>query len=222
MIAQDPADSLQHYPVAMSKFGLNPFGENRFRIVLASTRRSLVFGQWNGAGTPRARFCLTYPHIGPEWILEEWVDAFKFTGCTPAMWNNDSNMNILGPYPHRGEYVMCGDTSFNPADMNIEKLITLVHAADRYTWAEKLRACRDVAERDELGRASMCRDIILDALPSFGHAPFVAYGGHGGTAKTSPVLRSANELGLPVPQGLPGQVTTGGSMIIPKRKRKAA
>src|SRR5579863_5874063 len=87
MTALDPANSLQHFPMAMARFGLNPFGENRFRIVLASTRRSLVFGKWNESGTERAKYCLTYPEIGPNWILEEWLDAFAFTGVTPTQWN---------------------------------------------------------------------------------------------------------------------------------------
>ncbi len=233
MIALDPSDSLQHYPLSMTKFGLNPFGENRFRVVLAHTRRSLVCGSWNGAGALRAKYCLTYPQIAlrkdadgtvvPQWILEEWLDAFSFTGVTAEQWGSDSQLNILGPYPHRGEYVMIGNDAFNPADTNIEKLITLVHASDRYTWAEKLTACRNQATKEEIERSCLRDAIIRDAFPAFGHAPFSQLStGRGGAAKTSPVLRSANELGLPVPQGVPGQATTGGGMIIPKKKRRAA
>jgi hypothetical protein len=126
----------------------------------------------------------------------------------------------LGPYPDRGDYQMCGNTGFNPADMNIEKLISLVHAADKYSWAEKLAACRNVATKDEIDRKHLREAIIRDALPAFGHAPFSQVStGRGGSAKTSPVLRSANELGLPVPEGIPGQVTSG-TMV--KKKRKAA
>ncbi len=225
MIALDPSDSLKHYPISMIRFGSNPFGENRFRLILAASRRNLVYGQWNGAGMARAKWVQTYPQYsaGNGYVLEEWLGAFSFTGVTAEQWGSDSQLNILGPYPHRGEYVMIGNDAFNPADTNIEKLITLVHASDRYTWAEKLAACRNQATKEEIERSCLRDAIIRDAFPAFGHAPFSQLStGRGGAAKTSPVLRSANELGLPVPEGIPGQATTGGGMIIPKKKRRAA
>ncbi len=222
MISADPANSLQFYPMNMSRFGSNPFGENRFRIVLAASRRSLVQGQWNGTGIPRAKWCQTYPQFsaGETYILEEWVDAFTFTGMMPSEWAARDGQ-WLGPYPHRGEYVMCGNTGFDPAQTNIEKLISLVHAADKYSWSEKLVACRNEAAKEELKRRWLRESIIRDALPAFGHAPFVGHGGRGGMGKTSPVMRSAEELGLPIPEGIPGQATTGGGMIV-KKKRRAA
>jgi hypothetical protein len=217
MTALDPSDSLQHYPLAMAKFGLNPFGENRFRIVLASTRKALVCGQWNGAGMPRGKYCSIYPHLGQNWILEEWMDAFNFAGPS-VMWDD-----ILGPYPTRGEYVMCGNSSFDPEQTNIEKLISMVHASDKYSWAEKLAACRQSNDLVEREKKNLREAIILDCLPAFGHAPFSQLStGRGGAGKSSPVLRSANELGLPVPQGVPGQATTGGGMIVKKKRRKRA
>ncbi len=225
MTALDPSDSLKHYPISMTRFGSNPHGENRFRLILAASRRNLVYGQWNGAGMPRAKWVQTYPQYsaGNGYVLEEWLDAFSFTGVTAEQWGADSQLNILGPYPHRGEYVMIGNDAFNPADTNIEKLITLVHASDRYSWAEKLAACRNQATKEEIERSCLRDAIIRDAFPAFGHAPFSQLStGRGGAAKTSPVIRSANELGLPVPQGIPGQATTGGGMIVPKKKRRAA
>ncbi len=222
MIALDPAESIQMYPMSMARFGLTPYGENRFRVILASSRRHLVCGQINLAGAKRAMWVRTYPDIpGQPFILEEWVDAFTFTGCTRDQWAYGDGQ-FLGPYPYRGEYQMCGSSGFKPEEVNIEKLIRYVHAADNYSWTEKLYACRKKAEADEAATANEVRAIIQDSFPAFGHAPFMGYGGHGGSTKTSPVLRSANELGLPVPQGIPGQVTTGGSMIVPKRKRRRA
>ena len=218
MVAIDPSGSLKHFPIPMQRFGLNSFGENLYRIVLASSRRNLVFGRWNGTGTGRAKWVQTYPQIGNEWILEKWLDAFTFAG-PPSAWDD-----ILGPYPTRGEYQMCGNTSFEPEHTNVEKLISLITAGDRHSWAEKLAACRKQAENLEREKSELRKAIILDALPAFGHAPFSQPStGRGGAVKTSPVLRSANELGLPVPHGTPGEVTTGGSMIVPKkRKRRVA
>jgi len=210
MTALDPSDSLQHYPMPMARFGLNPYGENRFRLVLAASRRALVYGQWNGAGAPRAKWCPLYPHVQNGWVLEEWQSAFQFAGCTAEQWNRDPNLTILGPYPERGEYVMIGNDGFNPADLDIDKLIKLVHAADNYSWHEKLNACKKSQEMREKEQHSQSEAIILDALPAFGHAPFSQVStGRGGEGKTSPVRKSANELGLKVPQGVPGKVTGG-------------
>lgn len=218
MTAADPAGCLQHYPLPMERFGLNPFGENLYRLVLGSTRRSLVFGKWNESGAPRARYCQTYPQIpAGEWILEKWLSAFDFTGVTAARWNLDPELNALGPYPSRGEYQMIGNTGFNPMDLGtsgIEKLISLVTAGDRHSWAEKLAACRNAADQLEAEKKSLREAIIRDALPAFGHAAFSQLStGSGGMGKSSPVLRSANDLGLPVPCGTPGQASTGGASI---------
>lgn len=205
----------------MQRFGTNPFGENRYRLVLASSRRHICHGRWNEAGLARAKWVPTYAHLPSEdYVLEEWLSAFQYTGMTPSQWNADPAMLSLGPYPHRGEYTMIGQSGFNPAQVNVEKLIQLVHGADRFSWSEKLNACRSAAEKVEADTKALRESIIRDALPAFGHAAFSAYGGGGGEKK-SPVIRSANELGLPITQGVPGQVTTGGP-IVRKKKRKAA
>lgn len=220
----DERESLKLYPMPMSRFGKNPYGENLYRIVLASSRKSLVFGKWNEAGTPRAKYCATYPQIpAEEWILEKWLSAFEFAGVTLQQWNDDPGLLSLGPYPSSGTYQMCGNTGFHPEQVNIEKLIQLVDAGSKYSWAEKLTACRNQATKEEIERSCLRDAIIRDALPAFGHAPFSQVStGRGGAGKTSPVLRSANELGLPVPQGIPGQATTGGAMVRKRKQRKAA
>lgn len=223
MLATDPAGALQHYPQSMARFGANPYGENLYRIVLASTRRHLCYGKWNEAGANRAKWVLSHPHLGGTWILEKWIDAFSFSGVTAAQWNADFDLTSAGPYPARGEYQMCGNTSFDPAQTNIEKLISLIEAGSKHSWAERLAACRDSAAKIEAANSADCKAIILDAYPAFGHAAFSQLStGRGGAGKTSPIRYSANELGLPVPHGKPGQVTAGGSMMVPKRKRRKA
>ena len=211
----DPG-TLQHYPMDMRRFGLNPFGENRFRIVRASSRRFLIVG-------PTVQWSLLYPHIGERWILEEWQDAFTFSGVTSAGWDANPDLKILGPYPSRGDYQMCGNTSFDPAQTDIEKLIRYVHAGDRYSWAQKLAACHVAAEKDKADRKSLCRDIVMDALPSFALAPGVGYGGSFGLPKSSPVRITAQQTGLPIPKQRRGQVTSSammGGRWLPKKKVK--
>ena len=216
-------ECLQHYPMPMARFGLTPFGENRFRLVLNKSVRWVIYGDWDGSGVKRAKWVRKYSDDFGPWILEEWRDCFTLTGgMTAEQWNTGPEVNT-GPYPSRGGYEMVGGSGVDPAHTNIEKLIAMVHAADKYSWNEKLVACQNQATKEEIERKHLRESIIRDAFPAFGHAPFSQLStGRGGAAKTSPVLRSANELGLPVPQGIPGQATTGGGMVISKRKRRKA
>src|SRR4249920_2040494 len=94
----DPKSSLRFWPLEkMSRFGQNPFGENKWRIVWAPSRRSLV----HGAGM-KPQWIVTHQHAGNAWILEKWLSAYEFTKCTAEVWN--MSLTLLGPYPSRGEY----------------------------------------------------------------------------------------------------------------------
>lgn len=220
MIATDFSNCLKHYPLPMSRFGLNPFGENRFRLVLAQSRMFIVQGQWRGAGLPKAQWCKLYPQIPMGlYVLEEWHDAFSVTGTTEDLWNRGDGQ-YLGPYPSRGDYLQLGDIGFNPAEFNIEKLITLVHASDKYSWNEKLVACKNAATKAEIENRCERDAIIRDCFPAFGHAPFSQLStGGGGAGKSSPVHRSANEMGTPMPIAKPGKATTRGATV-KQRKMK--
>lgn len=225
MIAADPAGCLAHYPMPMSRFGLNPFGENKFRIVRASTRRHIVFGQWNQAGTPRAKYVLTYPHLGEGWILEEWQTAYAFTGMTAERWNSDPQCTLMGPYPYRGEYSLVGGITIDPENTNIERLIQLVHAGDKYSFAEKLTACKIASEKTEAEKAALCKDIIRDALPSFGTADIIGYGGRR-SGKAKPEIkysaRDLRRMGINTlkPRNAEGVTTGGAQVIVPKHIRR--
>lgn len=221
----DPKTSIQIFPMSMGRFGLNPWGEPMYRIVLAESRCFLVNGKKRGDGAIRAQWMPLYPHIVDEfgrpegqWIIEKWLDAFTFTGMTPTRWNRDKDMLSLGPYPSRGEYAMCGNTQFRPADTNIEKLIAMVNAGSKYSWAEKLNACRTKANGDQKVKDILCQDIIRDALPFHGTEPLAGYGGGRGT-KTAPILKSANELHLPRPTNTT-QVNGGPRMMTPRQARR--
>jgi hypothetical protein len=221
----DPKTSVQLYPMPMGRFGMNPWQEPMYRIVLAESRRFLVHGKKFGVGASRAAWMPLYPHIANEigqntgvWVLEKWIDAFAFTRMTAAEWNRDPDMLATGPYPSRGEYVMIGNLPIKPADTNIEKLIGMVNAGTKYSWAEKLAACRLRSDSEEAGKKSLMTDIIRDALPVAGTEPLVGYGGHRGT-KTAPILKSANELHLPRPTNIT-QANGGARMFTPAQARR--
>jgi hypothetical protein len=184
----------------MARFGKNGYGDNLYRIVLAESRRMLIVGgiaQW-GPCYPQAKDW--FRDYGTQWVLEKWVSAFRFTGMTASQWNRDSNNLILGPYPDRGEYIMCGNLPILPEVTNIDKLIAMVDAGSSYSWSEKLEACKKKQEYADAMAKSTREAIIRECLPTFGTTPMVGHGGARGT-KTSPILRSANELGLPLGGG---------------------
>lgn len=214
----DPKADLQHHPMPCRRFGVNPWGENLYRIVLTDSRRYLVCGKWNDSGTSRARWMPLYPHMLAQYVLEKWQDAFTFTGMTAEKWNVDPNCTLLGPYPSRGEYRMIGNTGIRPADTNIEKLIALVQAGANSSWAEKLQACRKQAEYAEAEAKRLRMDIIVDALPYKGTEALIGFNGGRGT-KTAPILKSANELRLPRPTNQT-QVNGGARMMTPRQAKR--
>jgi hypothetical protein len=84
-----------------------------------------------------------------------------------------------------------------PSEANLEKLISWIEEGRKRSFSENREACQadwDAEQRD----ISLKSDaIIRNALPSFGIAPMVGRGGGRGT-KTRPILKTAQELGLPV------------------------
>lgn len=190
----DPKASLRHWPAPMARFGKNPYGENLYRIVFAPSRRMIAYGTW-ADGSRKARYIPKYPEIGDQWILERWMTPYEYTGRTPEQWKQ--TLTVLGPYPDRGEYEVshvfeaCG-----PTDANLTKLISWIEEGRKRSWWENRTACQADSEADEKERKNLREAIIRDSLPAFGTAPLSGYGGGRGT-KTAPILKSAEELGLP-------------------------
>lgn len=207
--AYDPLRDLRHWPTPMSKYGKNPYGDNLFRLVWAPSARYLIYGTWPD-GSTKASWNRKYPQAGDNWVLDKWLSAYEFAKCTPEVWNE--TMTILGPYPDRGEYDLAHVFDMvNPDDSNLEKLIIWINEGKNRSFFENRVACQANADAEELDRKRLRLDIIRDSLPAFGAAPMVGHGGGRGT-KTAPILKSAEELGLP---------TGGGqSRVMPTRKQE--
>jgi len=193
MLTYDPVSDLRHYPIAMSRFGLNPQGAPLYRIVFSPSRRYLVVGDV-------AEWRVLHKNLGPVWIMERWLPAELFAKCTRDEWIRD--MLVLGPWPESGEYELCHvfDTA-PPADASIETLITWIEAGRNIPFRDTLQFQREDAKRELLSTRAKAEDMIRNLLPSFGVNPMVGFKGGRGT-KTAPLLRSAEELGLPTRPGL--------------------
>lgn len=179
----------------MARFGQNPFGENKWRIIHAPSRRSLVHGYGQ-----KPRWLPTYPQAGTCWVLEKWLSAYDFTKCTAETWNQ--SLTLLGPYPSRGEYELAHTfTDLLPSDVNLEKLISMIEAGrERHSAYENSVSLRNDAEKEEREAKNYREAVIRNALPAFGAAAMSGPGGGRGT-KTFDLRLTAEQAGLPVGKG---------------------
>lgn len=193
-LTYDPVADLRHYPVPLARFGRNPYGANLYRIVFAPSRRHLVCGRWPD-GSDHAAYVGRYGALGEKWVMEKWLSAAEYAGPQDR-WDL-----VLGPYPARGEYELCHVFDGILVDeLSLEKLIGMIEAGRRTRFAEKVTAHRRDAEREKKAIRDQQEAMIRNRLPAFGVAPLVGYGGRRGS-KTVPILRTAEELGLPASAG---------------------
>lgn len=197
-LTYDPHSSMQHWPTPMLRFGVNPYGDPLYRIVLSSSRMNLAIDD-DGV----AVWIPTYTFMDKQgrpiamWVMERWLSAWDFCQMTPRKWNE--TMLILGPYPERGEYQHCHSfETCTPTDANLEKLISWIEEGKTRPFAEHLKANKGQYENEEKAKRAKMNDIILDKWSSYGCAPFVGGAGVKRGTKTRPILKTANELGLPI------------------------
>ena len=213
MLNYDPVASLQHYPISggMSRFGLSPFKTPLYRVVFAPSRRYLVVSESDG--THDARWPKKYRGLITEtltdgrekthsnvWIMERWLAAEEFHKFGRADW--DLNCLSLGPWPEKGEYELCYVFyPAPPADVSIEYRIKLIEASRKVPFRDTLNYQRDDSEKNLKSTRATAEDMIRNRLPAFGTQPMIGRGGGRGT-KTAPILRTAQELGLPSNAGM--------------------
>jgi hypothetical protein len=191
MLSYDPVTAIRHFPMAMGRFGTNPYNETLYRIVWAPSRRYLVYGEWPD-GSVCARWQIKEKQAGDHWILEKWQSAEEYAG-RPEWWDV-----TLGPWPERGEYgLMHIFFESLPTEGQVEKLITWSR------WGREHVSFREIRnfERDQLAKEKKYKTettdmIIRNRLPAFGCRPFAgAYVSRG--EKTKRLLHFAEDLGLP-------------------------
>lgn len=208
MLDYDPVTNLKLYPMPMSRFGQNPYGENLYRIVLGRSRCSL---NTNGDGSFSWKPTYT-PADDDTWILERWIPVEEFTGgMTREKWDRGFLSDQLGPYPDRGEYVRCEiQLACSPTEANLEKLIGWIEESRKRQMSasgpsENHNALRAAYKAETADNRRVARDIIDNAFSAYLDRAFVSTSASPLAAKrgtkTRPLLHSAQELGLPVRAG---------------------
>lgn len=200
---QQMQSNVQQYPlVPMEKYGQNPYGDNIWRIILASSRRFIVAGLW-GAGATAGQTCASEEPLYPSlfsattdnWILEKWISAMEFAGCSPEVW--EWRYQSQGPYPERGDYVLshvfetCG-----PSDANLDKLISWINEGKKRSFQEIRNGIQDSLDYEKKEASRIGFDREYDKLSA--HLDYAMVGPYAtrGT-KTAPCRLSAAQAGLP-------------------------
>lgn len=191
----------------MKRYGLNPYGENLYRIVFAPTVMRLVGGVWpDNAAEYRLR--PKYRELGNVWVLEKWISALKDSGMTEETYNlmftePGTGLLLNGPYPKRGVYQHVHTfESVQPGDCNLEWLIGIINKAE-YNDPQKVKEAVEAhylkKEKDD---DAVQFDRLKEALPAFG-ARAANIGGHVHSQKARDLTRRADRIRQPNGQPMP-------------------
>lgn len=195
----DAAPLIQHYPLPMRRFGVNAFGEPRYRIVLATSVTQLVGGQWpDGSRGYRWSVPLSYRDKG--WILESWDNCRMSPREWESMIEPFSGWPVRGPYPTRGEYYLSWEFARGGiSSSDVERIIGAIEKGRGRSFQEiRQNMLKEYAD-EEKQQKNAASDEVRDACTAFGVRPISSARVSRGT-KTHPELRTAQELGLPIPR----------------------
>jgi hypothetical protein len=174
----DPKSSLIHYSHPMSRYGLNPYGSNLYRIVLNGSRRNMLGGTDGVTGVAGYHWAVTYDRIPlNSWILEKWLSPSEFTDLSKEQWNLEyrdpaTGLLLLGPFPDRGDYQLI--ISIAPEDIvdfNIEKLIQWQQMGREHTDQERKSALLAEYAKEEQAKDVILEGTLREKLPAFGVRP---------------------------------------------------
>jgi hypothetical protein len=196
----DAAPQIQHYPMPMKRFGMNPYGEPRYRIVLAPSVTQLVGGQWPD-GSRGYRWSVPLSYRDKNWILESWDNCRMTQHEWDSMVEPFSGWPVRGPYPTRGEYYLSWEfeRGLGIWVSDVERIIGAIEKGRGRSFQEIRQSMMQEYQQEEKDSQRAARDEVRDACTAFGVAPISSSRVSRGT-KTAPELRSAQELGLPLPR----------------------
>jgi hypothetical protein len=174
----DPKTSLIHYSHPMSRYGLNPYGDPMYRIVLNGSRRNMLGGIDGKTGVVGYHWAVTYDRIPMNsWILEKWLSPSEFTDLSKEQWDLEyrdpvTGLLLLGPFPDRGDYQLV--ISIAPEDIvdfNIEKLIQWQQMGRDHTLGERIDALARQYAAEEKAKDEILEGTLREKLPAFGVRP---------------------------------------------------
>jgi hypothetical protein len=172
----------QHWPTPMSRFGLNPHGDNLWRIVFAPSVKRMVGGLWPD-GAVEYRLRPKYRDLGPVWVLEKWISAIEDSHMTESRYNLNyldvsTGLLLCGPYPHKGVYQHTHTFDpVAPGDCNLEFLIGAITKA-KYNDPVKVKEAVEEHYQKQQAEADANHMLaIKESYPAFGLRP-TNFAGH--------------------------------------------
>lgn len=180
------------------RYGTNPFGEPRYRLVWAPSRLERSGGEWTDWEGGRAlrrvvamRRVLKYP--GEIcWLIERWAPASSYGA--PEQWYRPAaaggtvlpcGIAALGDYPHRGDYEDIGARMYwYPTERHVtlaidacERGLSSAPASPAARARRRTLAAEQEQQRRDADFDQLAADLFDDAAPAFHGAPMVGYGG---------------------------------------------
>lgn len=168
--------TLQTYPtIPMKRFGTNLYEEPLYRIVWSDSRTDLIGGRWPD-GACEYRESPRYAGLH-AWVLEKWMSSVEYAG-TPqeyhaAQWDADSGLLTCGPYPSRGEYVLCHVFVGQPSNRAVEKQIYGLKVSRDLTPGQRKQGIMDPLEKQERERNERFDQIFDQSMGPFSTADAV-------------------------------------------------
>lgn len=195
----DPVTSLQHYPVPMARFGQNVWGENLYRIVLASSRRHLVGGMWPD-GEVAYHWLPTYKGLSANcWVLERWQMPLTSKAAWDQMVEPISGWLINGPYPARGEYYHAWTFDKGVDSDNLDAIVGACERGKNYSFQDIADVNYREYKHQDAETHNNTYAEIRDAFTAFGGRAFSSARVARGIKTREPVV-TAEGAGLPIPR----------------------
>lgn len=167
-----------------------------------------------------------YRNIRAKWIVEKWISAYDHTKLTPEEYelrfrDPATGLCLTGPYPSRGAWNWCHTfDACDPLNENLDQLFGLLLKAERNDPRDNQRAILDSMARQEAAADAQRFDQCKELLPAFGIRA-ANIGGMVKVTKSAPLMKSANELGLPIPTEAAGNTgIANGFSVADSRTKK--
>lgn len=163
--------SVQLYPtIPMSRYGENLFSQTLYRIVFSDSRTDLIGGKWPD-GVCEYREVPRYPAVRGKWILEKWLSAEEYAGprfkYEMAQWDVESGLMTTGPYPHRGEYIMCHVFVTTPTEASVGWAVYNIERSRGLTPGQKKQGIMEPLEKQQKDQDRRFDDIWGEAMGPF-------------------------------------------------------
>jgi hypothetical protein len=169
----------------LARFGQNPYGENKYRIIWGWDRLTYVAENLDfreiaknpqkiGSLKQVPKYFLNMDGELNRWILEKWMPPESFG--SPEQWKKDTWDSTLlaftlGPYPSRGEFEFCHaiQSEFgNPVEITphlVSLIVALIEKGKNdYSFEERRQAIRDEYERADQEHYAKVAAIFQEAV----------------------------------------------------------